>query len=75
MLGFDPGLELCYQVPLKGLGALSEFSILIQIMRMIITPALSPSYRVDLRIKGIDLKRYSELYDVAQMLDMSVKQK
>lgn len=75
MLGFDPGLELCYQVPLRGLGALSELSILIQLMRMIITPARTASYRVDVRIKGIDEKRYSELYDVAQMLDMNVKQK
>lgn len=54
MPGYDPGLELCYRVPLDGLGALSEFNFLIQIMRMIITPALPPSYRVDVRIKGID---------------------
>lgn len=52
-LGYDPGL---YHVPLDGQRALSAFNFLIQIMRMFVTPALPPSYRVDIRIKGIDIK-------------------
>lgn len=39
-------------------------------MRMILVPALPPSYRVKVMIKGINLKIHCELQDFPKMLKM-----